>query len=107
MNDMSAAELIKYVGHTIRILGNFVTSKWVGTSNNKVMSFGTWFDRQGNFFDTTHFPQQLQQYPFKGMGIYLIEGRVVEEFGFPSIEVSRMSKLAIKSDPRNEIVFKN
>lgn len=100
-NDMSAAELLKYVGQTIRILGNYVTQKWVGTSNGKVMSFGTWFDRQGNFFDTTHFPQQLQQYPFKGMGVYMIEGKVVEEFGFPSIEVLRMGKLAIKGDPRN------
>lgn len=101
MNVMSAADLLKYVGITIRILGNFVTSKWVGTSNNKVMSFGTWFDREGNFFDTTHFPIQLQQFPFKGMGIYMIEGKVVEEFGFPSIEVAKMQKLAIKNDPRN------
>jgi error-prone DNA polymerase len=100
-NDMSAANLTKYVGQTIRILGNYVTQKWVGTSNGKLMSFGTWLDRLGNFFDTTHFPKQLQQYPFKGSGVYMIEGKVIEEFGFPSIEVSRMGKLAIKRDPRN------
>lgn len=91
----------KHVGRTVKILGNFVTNKWIGTSNGKVMSFGTWFDRKGEFFDTTHFPMQLQSYPFKGMGIYLIEGKVVEEFGFHSIEVISMNKLGIKGDPRN------
>jgi hypothetical protein len=27
-------------------------------------------------------------------------GKVVEEFGFPSLEVERMEKLALKPDPR-------
>ena len=52
---------------------------------------------QGEFFDTTHFPQSLKHYPFKGYGVYLIFGKVVEEFGFPSIEVEKLAKLPIKS----------
>ena len=42
-------------------------------------------DNEGNFFDTTHFSQSLKNYPFKGSGTYLILGKVVEEFGFPSL----------------------
>jgi DNA polymerase-3 subunit alpha len=36
----------------------------------------------------------LKKYPFRGRGIYLITGRVDIEFGFCSITVSSMEKLA-------------
>jgi len=61
------------------------------------MHFASFLDHTGEFFDTTHFPQSLKHYPFKGYGVYLILGKVVEEFGFPSIEVEKMAKLPIKS----------
>jgi error-prone DNA polymerase len=64
------------------------------------MHFGTFLDYEGEFFDTVHFPASLKQYPFRGPGIYLILGKVVEEFGFPSVEVEKMAKLPVKSDPR-------
>lgn len=57
------------------------------------MALGTFLDIEGNFFDTTHFPDSFKKYSFKGIGVYLIEGKVVEEFGFTSIEVARMNKL--------------
>ena len=61
------------------------------------MHFANFLDDQGEFFDTTHFPQSLKHYPFKGYGVYLILGKVVEEFGFPSIEVEKLAKLPIMS----------
>jgi len=57
-------------------------------------------DEEGHFFDTTHFPQCLKKYPFGGNGVYLIEGKVVEDYGFPGIEVEKMAKLPIYPDPR-------
>jgi error-prone DNA polymerase len=42
----------------------------------------------------------LKSWPFKGSGTYLIMGKVVEEFGFPSLEVEKMAKLAVKADKR-------
>jgi len=42
----------------------------------------------------------LKYYPFKGDGVYLILGKVVEEFGFASLEVEKMAKMPIKPDPR-------
>ena len=42
----------------------------------------------------------LTNYPFKGSGTYLILGKVVEEFGFPSLEVEKMAKLPVKPDKR-------
>jgi DNA polymerase-3 subunit alpha len=64
------------------------------------MHFGAFLDSEGEFFDTVNFPNSLKQYPFRGYGVYLILGKVVEEFGFPSIDVEKMAKLALKPDPR-------
>ena len=49
-------------------------------SLNQVSHF---LDSTGEFFDTVHFPDSLRTYPFKGSGIYLVFGKVVEEFGVP------------------------
>ncbi len=93
--------VLKYnLGRYISILGYFVNRKKVYTSNAKIMAFGTWIDEDGVFFDTTHFPNFLKLYPFRGKGIYRIEGKVVEEFGFYSIEVMKMSRLAMVEDER-------
>ena len=81
-------------------MGSFVTQKTVRTSNSKLMAFGTFLDVDGDYFDTTHFPQSLKEFPFKGLGVYLVLGKVVEEFGVPSIEVEKMAKLDIEQDKR-------
>ncbi|RDC56658.1 hypothetical protein DU508_05455 [Pedobacter chinensis] len=69
------------------------------TKNNKKMWFGTFLDADGDFFDTTHFPNSTPNYPFLGAGCYLILGNVVEDFGFPSIEVQKFAKLPIADNP--------
>ncbi|MES2566705.1 MAG: DNA polymerase III subunit alpha [Bacteroidota bacterium] len=98
--DCKASEIISYSGKTVRIMGNFVTQKSVRTSNKSLMAFGTFFDCEGDFFDTTHFSESLKEYPFKGWGVYLILGKVVEEFGVATIEVEKMAKLTIETDKR-------
>jgi len=50
------------------------------------------------FFDTTHFPNSTPVYPFRGAGCYLIEGKVLLDFDFPSIEVVLFAKLPIKQN---------
>lgn len=97
--DIRTRELIKYVGQTVRMVGLYVCEKTVHTKNNKKMWFGTFLDADGNFFDTTHFPNSTPVYPFRGTGCYLILGKVVEDFGFPSIEVVKFAKLEIQGNP--------
>ena len=65
-----------------------------------MMAFGTWIDREGKYFDTVHFSQSLTRFPLRGKGIYLMEGRVVQEFDFPSIEVMRIFRQAYRADGR-------
>jgi error-prone DNA polymerase len=101
--DMLAGNLMGHVGKTVTIIGNYVCEKTVHTIKKECMYFGTFQDLEGNWFDTVHFPQSAPVYPFRGVGCYHIEGRVVEEFGFASIEVSRFEKLPLKPDPRREI----
>jgi DNA polymerase-3 subunit alpha len=59
-------------------------------------------DVEGNFFDTVHFPDSLKYYPFRGDGIYLMLGKVVEEFGYASLEVYKMKKMALIENPIGE-----
>ncbi len=97
--DVMANEMNNRVGETVRMVGNYVCEKTVHTVNNTKMWFGTFVDVNGNFFDTTHFPNTTPVYPFKGKGCYLILGKVVEDFGFPSIEVLKFAKLPIHMNP--------
>ena len=84
----------------VTMLGYYVTRKPVTTVNGKLMSFGTWLDEEGKYFDTTHFPPQLDRYPFKGKGLYLIHGKVTDDFDFASLEVESMEKLPYRKDGR-------
>jgi DNA polymerase-3 subunit alpha len=97
--DTMAADMHEHLGKTVRMVGNYVCEKTVHTIKNTKMWFGTFLDTNGDFFDTTHFPNTTPMYPFKGKGCYLILGKVVEDFGFQSIEVLKFAKLDIQMNP--------
>ena len=98
--DILAKDMARFEKNTVTMLGYYVTRKWVTTKNNKLMSFGTWVDREGNFFDTTHFPPSLEAYPFKGKGVYKIKGKIVDDFGFKSMDAIMMERLPYRKDGR-------
>ncbi|HPI69226.1 MAG TPA: DNA polymerase III subunit alpha [Bacteroidales bacterium] len=98
--DVRAREMIKYKNKSVRIIGHLITIKYVKTVKKEWMNFGCFIDPDGDYFDTTHFSQSLKDYPFKGAGSYLIQGKVVEEFGYPSMIVEKMGKLPVISDKR-------
>ncbi len=98
--EIKAREMLEHTGKTVRMLGQLVTRKYVKTVRGEIMHFGTFIDDEGEFFDTTHFPNSLRQYNFQGYGVYLILGRVEEEFGFPSLVVQKMARLPVVEDPR-------
>jgi DNA polymerase-3 subunit alpha len=98
--DIFTADMPAKLGQTVCMVGYFVTRKYVTTVNHKLMNFGTWLDAQGHYFDTTHFPKSLEQYPFEGKGCYIIKGTIVEDFGFPSMDVQKMKKIPYVKDVR-------
>ncbi|KQC00956.1 DNA polymerase III subunit alpha [Pedobacter sp. Hv1] len=97
--DVLANDLVKHEGKIVKMLGNFVCDKTVYTIKNTKMWFGTFIDREGSFFDTTHFPNSSPVYPFRGKGCYLILGKVMLDFGVPSVEVIKFAKLPIVDNP--------
>jgi DNA polymerase-3 subunit alpha len=97
---ITAAYLAKNRGLVVRIMGYYVCKKEVRTVRGQRMAFGTWLDREGSFFDTTHFSYALQQAPFRGKGVYKIEGKVVESFGCYSLEVLKMHRVPFRKDER-------
>ncbi|MCX6305720.1 MAG: DNA polymerase III subunit alpha [Bacteroidetes bacterium] len=98
--DILAHDMASHVGKTIRMLGLLVTIKYVRTVKREWMHFGTFIDVNGRFFDTVHFPKAVTAYPFRGDGVYLVRGKIVEEFGFPSMNVEKMAKMPLQGDPR-------
>jgi len=98
--DVTAAGMKGAIGSRVRMVGHLVTVKYIKTVKREWMNFGCFIDNDGEFFDTTHFPQSLDGWPFRGSGTYLIQGKVVEEFGYTTVEVEKMAKLPVQPDPR-------
>jgi DNA polymerase-3 subunit alpha len=95
-----ASELPAKLGHFVIAYGYLVTVKDTKTIKGDRMNFATFIDQEGEFLDSVHFPNIAAEFPFRGKGIYRVQGRVVEEFGFYSIEASALYKVAMIPDPR-------
>src|SRR5690606_13158848 len=97
--DVMAKDLVKHHKKTVRMLAYLISRKQVPTKMGD-MYFGTWIDSEGEFFDTAHFADCLQKYPFQGGGCYLLLGQVEVDYHFPTITISKMAKLTFIPDPR-------
>ncbi len=100
LNSHGSTDLAAFVDRQIDIYGYLVTVKNTRTHTGKQMYFATFIDQQGGVFDTVHFPPVAAGYPFRGKGIYRLYGKVVDEFGFLSVEVEKMEKQEYIPDPR-------
>lgn len=98
--DVMAGSLKNLTGQLVRMAGALVTIKYVRTIKHEIMQFVTFIDNEGEFFDVVMFPDVLKKYPTRGRGVYLIRGKVVDDFGYPSVEAQQMAKLPPQNDPR-------
>jgi error-prone DNA polymerase len=94
-----AKDLTIYHKKQVKMLAYLISRKHVPT-NRGTMYFGTWIDAEGTYFDTAHFADCLEKYPFKGGGCYLLLGTVEVDFHFPTITVLKMEKMPFIPDPR-------
>ena len=88
----TAKDLNNKVGKIVSIAGYRVHVKTTKTSNGKAMRFGTFVDIEGRWIDTVLFPDAMVKLRHIGQGCYLIKGKVTEEFGHISIEVSDLKR---------------
>ncbi|MFT6865611.1 MAG: DNA-directed DNA polymerase III PolC [Cyclobacteriaceae bacterium] len=94
---LMAREFPSHINKKIRAIGYLITTKRTSTVKKEEMCFGNFLDEEGEFIDTVHFPPAIKKFPFNGRGIYLMEGRVMEEFDAISLEVTYMKRLNYKS----------
>ena len=90
----------RHIGKRVTMLGYVVHVKPTKTGTGERMSFGSFIDPAGDFWDSTQFPNVEAKYPFRGRGVYRLTGKVEEEFGHCSLSVEHMEKLPWKQDPR-------
>ena len=103
-----ASQLKDHIGQTISICGVVVTTKRVPLSGGRNMYFGTFLDREGQFFDTVHFPDSASRSFMSGKEVYQVMGRVTEDMGLCSIITHQVKLLPKREDPRysDAIYFK-
>lgn len=95
-----ARQMSSCVGRHVQMLGYMIHVKSTTTSKGDSMSFGSFIDPAGDFWDSTQFPQVAARYPFRGRGVYRLVGVVEEEFGHCALRTISMEKLPWKADPR-------
>ena len=86
-------DLHHHINQDVTQYGYLVAIKNTRTSKGETMYFGTFLDQEGQFIDTVHFPPVAAKYKFSGKGIYKISGKVMDEFGFLSLEVTEMVRM--------------
>jgi len=86
-------DLHEHVNQEVIQYGYLVAVKNTRTSKGERMQFGTFLDQEGQFIDTVHFPPVAAKYNFSNKGVYKIYGKVIDEFGFLSIEVTEIVRM--------------
>jgi DNA-directed DNA polymerase III PolC len=94
-----AKDLLSHHKKSVKMLAYLISRKHVPTKRG-AMYFGTWIDSEGEYFDTAHFADSLEKYPFLGGGCYLLLGNVEVDFHFPTVTVLKMAKMPFIPDPR-------
>jgi len=93
---LPARELSHHLGKQVSVLGYLITSKPVNTVTNEMMHFHTFLDAEGEWLDCIFFPNTSRYFPVTGKGFYSMKGKVVEEFGVHSVEVSECRKIGLR-----------
>jgi DNA polymerase-3 subunit alpha len=103
--DTAAKELPAKKNRSIRIVGYLITTKDAYTMKTyEHMCFGTFYDVNGDVFDTVHFPNSTKAFPFRGRGFYEMKGKVTEDFGVFALDVHSMEKLSMINKKMDEVM---
>ena len=86
-------DLNNHINQDIIQYGYLVAVKNTRTSKGERMQFGTFLDQEGQFIDTVHFPPVAAKYNLSNKGVYKIYGKVIDEFGFLSVEVNEIVRM--------------
>jgi error-prone DNA polymerase len=84
-----ARDLGGLVGRRVRVAGIMITAKTVRTRDERLMQFIS-FEDETAIYETVFFPQQYKRFArvLSSHGPYVLTGKVTEEFGVISLNVS-------------------
>ena len=97
---VKAKEMNAFSNKNVLIYGMLVNTRYNKTSQNKLMRLSTFIDENGHYFDAVHFTDVVHQYPINGMGIYGCYGKIINRYGFCSMNIIQSKKMGIAVDPR-------
>jgi len=95
-----AREMSSCVGQRVQMLGYLIHVKATDTRHGQRMTFGSFIDTAGDFWDSSQFPDVAARYAFRGRGVYRLTGLVEEEFGHVALRTQYFEKLPWRPDPR-------
>jgi len=90
---LRAKDLPAHSEHEVHMLLYLINVKHTQTGKGAQMKFGTWYDADGAWVDTVHFPDSAISFPFTGPGWYTVKGKVMNDFGFFTVDVTWMQRL--------------
>jgi DNA polymerase III alpha subunit len=93
-------DMLLHIGQRVTMLGYMIHVKTTDTHYGQRMTFGSFIDPAGDFWDSTQFPDVAARYSFRGRGVYRLTGHVEEEFGHVALRTQYFEKLPWKPDPR-------
>ncbi len=89
-----------HIGKRVAMLGYLIHVKATDTRHGQRMTFGSFIDTAGDFWDSSQFPDVAARYSFRGRGVYRLTGIVEEEFGHVALRTQHFEKLPWNPDPR-------
>ncbi len=93
-------DMLQHIGKRVTMLGYLIHVKTTDTRHGQRMTFGSFIDTAGDFWDSSQFPDVAARYSFRGRGVYRLTGHVEEEFGHMALRTQYFQKLPWKPDPR-------
>ncbi|MBU2019602.1 MAG: DNA polymerase III subunit alpha [Bacteroidetes bacterium] len=99
-NGVLAKDIPSLLHQKVVCYGYLIALKQSKTIKNELMYFGNFIDTTGQVFDSVHFPEVARRFPYKGKGIYKIQGIITEEFGHFAIVAEHLSKINFVNDVR-------
>lgn len=90
-----ARDMKYHIDQEVSMCGYLIHVRNLNTrsKNPQHMQFGCFLDIEGNFIDSVHFPQVAARYKFQGRGVYLLKGKILEDFDFLNLETHYMERL--------------
>jgi DNA polymerase-3 subunit alpha len=97
--EIYAQDMINHIGKSVKMLGYLTNTKTKKTIKGTYMQFGSFIDEESQTFETTLFPQIYARFPFTERGIYLLYGKVMDDYDVCSLELQKWERLDISFDP--------